>query len=182
MAYSAIDGVIFDNPCISYLGAIRRHVPKDHKLVMIILGTGYTNRSIKKEDWNRYGSLGVVDPVNDLPLINIFFHASESALMEGFAEEVGSNLYVFNKSMVGAASNPDAPSTQIDDASPENLKRLNHFAEDIYEENRVKFDDLCHLLATHRDRRTEQKKPLPSSRKTGNFFSLFTGAHHEKNK
>lgn len=155
--YSAIDGVIFDNPCISYIGAIRRHVPPDHKLIMIILGTGYTNRSVKGDDWNRYGALGIVDPVNDLPLINIFFHASESALMDSFAEEMGDNLFIFNKSLVPGA--PNMPSTQIDDASPENFKRLRVFHEEIIEENRARFDRLCHLLTTHHDRRGRAEKP-----------------------
>src|SRR5690606_33738988 len=85
--YTAIDGSIFDNPCMTYLGAIRQHLLPGQKVIMIGLGTGYTNRSIKKEDWNRFGALGVVDPVNDLPLINIFFHASESALWDSFASE-----------------------------------------------------------------------------------------------
>ncbi|PJB71420.1 MAG: phospholipase [Alphaproteobacteria bacterium CG_4_9_14_3_um_filter_47_13] len=174
LSYSAIDGVIFDNPCISYLGAIRRHIPKDHNLVMVILGTGYTNRSIKKEDWNRYGSLGVVDPVNDLPLINIFFHASESALMDSFAEEVGDNLYIFNKSMVHGASHPHAPSAQIDDASPENLKNLHYFAEEIYEENKAKFDALCHLLSCRRDRRREEGCGTVSKRRKS-VYSFFQG-------
>ena len=97
--FSSIDGSIFDNPCISYLGAIRQHVPPDRQLSMIVLGTGYTNRSIKREDWNRYGSLGVVDPANDLPLINILFNASESALMDAFEAEMGDNLYALNKSL-----------------------------------------------------------------------------------
>lgn len=149
--YAAIDGGIFDNPCISYLGAIRRHVPADHKLIMIILGTGYTNRSVKKEDWNRYGALGIVDPVNDLPLINIFFHASESALMDGFAEEMGDNLFIFNKSMLPAG--PETPSSQIDDASPENFRRLRLFHESIIEENRNRFDTLCDVLVRHHENR-----------------------------
>lgn len=71
--YTAIDGSIFDNPCISYAGALRQHLTPGQKLVMIGLGTGTVNRSVKKEAWNSYGSLGVVDPVNDLPLINILF-------------------------------------------------------------------------------------------------------------
>lgn len=174
MSYSAIDGVIFDNPCISYLGAIRRHVPEDHKLVMIILGTGYTNRSIKKEDWNRYGSLGVVDPVNDLPLINIFFHASESALMDGFEEEMGANLFIFNKSMFSSMGDPMAPSTQIDDASPEQLKRLEYFAESIMEENKSRMDDLCHLLVRQRDQRHRERQDSIVS-KTRKLYSLFSG-------
>ncbi|HIF24937.1 MAG TPA: phospholipase [Micavibrio sp.] len=161
-SFSSIDGVIFDNPCISYLGAIRRHIPEDANLIMIILGTGYTNRSVKKEDWNSFGSLGVVDPVNDLPLINIFFHASESALMQSFAEEMGNNLFVFNKSMITGLGDPNAPSTQIDDASPENLKKLIHFADSIVEENQQKLDTLCNLLVSSRDQKKNpsQKKSL----------------------
>lgn len=147
--YSGIDGGIFDNPCISYLGAIRRHVPADHKLIMIILGTGYTNKSIKKEDWNRFGALGIVDPVNDLPLINIFFHASETALMDSFAEEMGDNLFIFNKPLVGESGDPTMPSLQIDDASPENFKKLRAFHEMVIEENRDRFDALCNLLVSH---------------------------------
>ncbi|MBU0858325.1 MAG: patatin-like phospholipase family protein [Alphaproteobacteria bacterium] len=155
--YTSIDGVIFDNPCISYLGAIRRHVPPDHKLIMIILGTGYTNRSVKGDDWNRYGALGIVDPVNDLPLINIFFHASESALMDSFAEEMGDNLFIFNKPMPPGGEN--MPSPQIDDASPENFRRLRDFHDAIIEENKSRFDALCHLLVSHHEQRRQPAKP-----------------------
>lgn len=148
--YAAIDGCIFDNPCISYLGAIRQHIPQGKKLILIGLGTGYTNRSFKKEDWNRFGSLGVVDPVNDLPLINIFFHASETALLESFGQEMGENLYVFNKSLLSGRG-ADWPSTQIDDASPENLQRMKNFADILIEDNAKKFDTVCDLLVRNRD-------------------------------
>ena len=157
VSLSGIDGIVYDNPCITYLGAVREHVPADHRLVMLVLGTGYTNKPVKKEDWNRYGSLGVVDPVNDLPLINIFFHASESALMESFSREMAGNAYVFNKSMLTNAGKPGEPSLEIDDASPDNLKALQRFAESIIEEEKQQFEELCHLLAGNRDRKEEQK-------------------------
>ena len=171
---TGIDGCIFDNPCISYMGAIRQHVPKDHRLMMIVLGTGYTNKSIKKEDWNRYGALGVVDPVNDLPLINILFNASESALMDAFAEEMGDNLFVFNKSLY-SIDRSTAPSTQIDDASPETMKRLRFFVEAMMEEKKDRFDELCHLLVTNRDRRMEESRAKTRKARKKHFFSFFTG-------
>lgn len=145
---SCIDGVIFDNPCISYHGAIKRHTPPDHQVVLIVLGTGYTNFSVKREDWNRYGALGIVDPVNDLPLINIFFHASESALIDAFAQDMGENLFVFNRSMLNCEGDA-CPNTQIDDASPENLKALSAFAQSIIEQNETRFDALCRFLVKH---------------------------------
>lgn len=148
---SAIDGNMFDNPCISYLGAIRRHVPADTELIMIVFGTGYTNKSVTRDEWNRFGSLGVVDPANDLPLINIFFHASESALMDGFEEEMGDNLYIFNKSMIDQGGKLDTPDKQIDNASTDNLKSMKGFAESIIEENQKQFDDLCHMLVSNYD-------------------------------
>jgi patatin-like phospholipase/acyl hydrolase len=157
--YHAIDGSIFDNPCISYHGAIRPHVPQDQELTMLCFGTGRTNKSITKDEWNQFGALGVVDPVNDYPLINIFFHASESALMQSFAEELGEdNLYIFNKSMyddVGINS-PSLPSTQIDDASDNNIQKLKKFANEILEENESQMDDVCHMLVQNYDAKAKQ--------------------------
>ncbi len=131
---SGIDGCIFDNPCITYMGALRQHVPPENKLTMIVLGTGNTNKSIKKDDWNRFGALGVVDPANDLPLINIFFNGPESALLDAFETEMKDNLFVLNKPLLGPADDR-TPGAEIDDGSPENLKRMRFFAEDILEEN-----------------------------------------------
>lgn len=150
---SGIDGSIFDNPCISYMGALRHHIPADRDLVIIALGTGYYNRSIPKEEWNRYGSLGVVDPSNDMPLINIFFYASETALLDSFSREMGNNFYMFNKSLITGPFAEDYPSSQIDDASPENLRKLKNFFEMTLEENRKSFETICHLLVNNRDTR-----------------------------
>lgn len=154
--YTGIDGSIFDNACVSWHGAIRSHVPENSRVTMIALGTGYTLRSYKKEEWNRFGGLGVVDPVNDLPLINILFHASESALLESFGDELGDNLYVFNKRLFDAGD--ESPSAQIDDASPENLQRLRRFAEELIEDNQSRFDQLCHRLASNRDARQKERR------------------------
>ncbi|MFP4313473.1 MAG: patatin-like phospholipase family protein [Alphaproteobacteria bacterium] len=167
--YSGIDGSIFDNPCISYHGAIKQHIPPNTKVIMIILGTGYTLKSIKKEDWNRYGGLGVVDPVNDLPLINILFHASESALMDSFSQELGNNLYIFNQSLnADSGTDFNLPNHQIDDASPENLKRLESFAHSMIENNQKSFESLCHLLVSNYDRKNRKRKSL-----FGKLFSAF---------
>lgn len=154
---SGIDGSIFDNPCISYLGALRQHIPEDREVVMIVLGTGFTHKSIRKEDWNRLGSLGVVDPNNDMPLINILFHASESALMESFSDEMKDNLYVFNKSMVTGPFMDEFPDTRIDNASPENIRRLQNFFEMMLEENRKKFDKICDIMVTNYDQKSKDK-------------------------
>ena len=82
--------------------------------------------------------------------------------MQSFAEEMGNNLFVFNKSMITGLGDPNAPSTQIDDASPENLKKLIHFADSIVEENQQKLDTLCNLLVSSRDQKKNpsQKKSL----------------------
>lgn len=157
--YHAIDGSIFDNPCISYHGVVRPHVPKDQDLTMLVFGTGYTSKSLTKDEWNQYGALGVVDPVNDYPLINIFFHASESALMQSFSEELGAdNLFIFNKSIFDESNiNGDLPSQQIDDANPENLERLKKFAQTILEENAVQLDTVCEMLVKN----YEDKQRMP---------------------
>jgi patatin-like phospholipase/acyl hydrolase len=172
---SGIDGCIFDNPCITYMGALRQHVPPDNKLTMIVLGTGNTNKSIKKDDWNRFGALGVVDPANDLPLINIFFNAPESALLDAFAAEMQDNLFVLNKPLLGPADDR-TPSAEIDDGSPENLKRMRFFAEDILEENAKTFDDICHIMVDNRDRRSQEYETRKKKARMKSFFTLFSGS------
>lgn len=172
--YSGIDGSIFDNPFISYYGAIKNHIPPGAKVVMIVFGTGYTNRSISKDKWNELGGLGVVDPAHDLPLINIFFHASETALIDSFAEDLGNNLFIFNKSIVSSKGNEELPNEQIDDARPENLERLARFADSIVEENKEKFDEICRLLRENYDKKQQQKK---TSREEGGFWSKLLGSH-----
>jgi predicted acylesterase/phospholipase RssA len=161
----AIDGSIFDNPCVSYHGAIKPHIPDGAQPVMLCLGTGITNRAIHKDEWNRFGSLGVVDPANDLPLINIFFHASESALMEAFGRDLGDNLYLFNRSLLDAMPGEVFPAVDIDDATPENMKRLERFAQILIEDNAGQFDQICQLLVANRDRRAAEQKDFMSTLK-----------------
>lgn len=179
--YSGIDGSIFDNPCISFHGAIKNHIPPEANIVMIVLGTGYNNRSVSKEEWNQMGALGVVDPANDLPLINIFFHASETALIDSFQEEIGEHLYVFNKSIVAKDRTEHFPSEQIDDASPENLKRLQHFSELIVEENQEAFNKVCELLKANVKSKKERasRKPHATEKEpeaNKGFFSRLLGS------
>ena len=78
--------------------------------------------------------------------------------MDAFGAEMGRNLFVFNKSMLPEHNNPMGASTQIDDASPENIEKLRLFFEMIMEENKDKFDDVCHLLVSRRDLREKEKK------------------------
>lgn len=166
--YSGIDGSIFDNPFITYHGAISQHIRADENVVMITLGTGITRRTIRKEDWNSYGGLGVVDPVNDLPLINILFQAPETALIDSFKTEMGNNLYEFNKSIIGAMGLASTPSLSIDDGSPENFRRMRLFAEEIMEENARQMDQVCHILVKNYTQKSKRKKAL-----TTQFFNWF---------
>lgn len=158
MECSGVDGSVFDSPSITWHGALRQHIQPDEKVIMILVGTGYTGRSYKKDEWNRFGGLGVVDPRNDLPLINILFQAPEAALMEGFAQDMGDNLFVFNKSLrVDGKGSAEAPAIQIDDARPENLAKMEGFANTIIEENQKRFDELCHILTQSRDQHVAHK-------------------------
>ncbi|PZQ48913.1 MAG: hypothetical protein DI551_00865, partial [Micavibrio aeruginosavorus] len=167
--YTAIDGSIFDNPSVTYFGALRPHLLPEQETIMLCFGTGFTNKSIKKEEWNRYGSLGVVDPVNDLPLISIFFHAPESALLDAFEDEMKDSLYLFNKSLISSRGG-DTPSIQIDDGSPKNMKRLKDFADGIVEDNRSRYESMCDLLV----RNYESRKTWMESVKPSRWKKIFS--------
>ena len=169
---TAIDGSIFDNPCISYHGAVRQHLYDDDDAVMMMLGTGYSLKSISKDQWNSYGNLGVVDPVNDLPLINILFHAPESALVESFYHDFGGDLYVFNKSLVTCA---DAvrPSPRIDDAEPENIRALRNFSHALMEDHAKGLDEVCHMLVSNYELRLQEEAEAEPPKKDKNGLLSF---------
>jgi patatin-like phospholipase/acyl hydrolase len=171
--YAGIDGNVFDNPAVSYYGSLQKQLDPHQKITMICLGTGYTNRSISKEKWNKYGSLGVVDPVNDLPLINIFFHASESALSHSLLHELNDDLHIFNRPMIDV-EDPTNPSFRIDDGSPANLKKMRDFAESIMEEQASHLEDVCEKLVRNRDKKEVRNQETQKKKKRG-FFSFFTG-------
>lgn len=168
---SGIDGSLFDNPCIAYHGAVRQHIPADTRTIMIVLGTGYAAPSITKDDWNSYGNIGVVDPANDLPLINILFHAPESALLGSFHDSLGDDLYVFNKSLITCDS-AHKPSRQIDDATPENLKALKAFSAAMIEEQHKRLDQLCDILVTTYE--TNQREAFAKGKDQRRWFSFFS--------
>lgn len=170
--YAGIDGNIFDNPAVTYYGSLQRQLDPHQKVIMIALGTGYTNRTIQKEKWNKYGSLGVVDPVNDLPLINIFFHASESALSHSFVHDMADDLFMFNRSILD--DDPETPSFRIDDGSPENLKKMKNFAHSIIEENKDQMDHVCEILVRNYDDKQGKRKEEDKDLKT-KIFSFFGG-------
>lgn len=177
--YSGIDGNIFDNPAVSYYGSLQKQLDPHQKLIMIGLGTGYSNRSISKDKWNKYGSLGVVDPVNDLPLINIFFHASESALSHSLTHELGDDLFMFNRTLLDG--DPTTPNIQIDDGSAENLKKLRDFAESIMEERAKQLDDVCELLVNNRDKKQHYVRDEQKTEKRS-FFHFFLGDSKNEKK
>ncbi len=155
---TAIDGSVFDSPPITYMSVLQRYLPPKTKVIMIVLGTGMTQISFTKDQWNKFGSLGVVDPVHGLPLINIFFHAAESALSSAFEEKIGDNVFIFNKSLVPTAKNHDLPEQDIDDASPDNIRRMKKFTAELLEEHEDQLDELCKILVKHHEK--TRKKSL----------------------
>lgn len=162
--YNGVDGSLFDNPCVSYHGAIRLHLPTNSDVTVVMLGTGNVLRSFSQKEWNSYGGLGIVDPVNDTPLINIMLHASETALTEAFDEYIDGNGYVFNKSLIGLKNGPDL---ELDNAEAENLKRMRNFAFELMEENADKLDEVCHKLVKHYEKEQQNQRP---KRKLFSFF------------
>ena len=139
------------------MSVLQRYIPKKTRVIMIVLGTGMTKISFTKAQWNKFGSLGVVDPAHGSPLINIFFHATESALSSAFEEQINKDLFVFNKSLVSTTKKKDLPSQDIDDASPENIAKLKKFTAEIIEENKDQIDKLCAILVRHHKKNNKNR-------------------------
>ena len=74
---------------------------------------------------------------------------------------MGDHFHVLNKSLVTGPYKQDYPTTQLDDASPESLRRMKNFAEMMLAENSETFNTICDLLQkNHKEKPSKKNKIL----------------------
>ena len=80
---------------------------------------------------------------------------------------MGDDLHMFNRTILD--EDPETPSPDIDDGSPENLKKLRNFAETIMEDRASELDHVCDILVNNRDKKAARAKDKKS------IFGFFSG-------
>lgn len=159
--HALIDGGFFaGNTMRRMMTQAKKLAPPDAEIVMVHVGTGDVDHSLSPEEFNKLGPIGLVSKGNGNLLISLVTSMGALDVEDDIRDEIGDRLYSFD-GMINRADNPDDPTPTMDDASLENLKALERFAERIIKENNSEMDRLCKML---KDRSFAEEKHLESKK------------------
>ena len=141
--FPLIDGGVFaNNPTMCALSSARRIYPNKSRFLIVSLGTGETRREIPYKDAKDWGLLGWARP-----LLYVLFDGVSDAVDYHMKQEFNHASYFRFQIELGA--NPDdeqAPNDDMDDARPENIKRLVRVAEHLLKKEKNAFNRLINQL------------------------------------
>lgn len=144
--HALIDGGFFaGNMLRRMLTQAKKLAPPDAEIVMVHVGTGEVDHSLSPEEFNKLGPIGLVSKSNGNLLISLATSINATDIADDVRDEIGNRLLSFD-GFIDKDADPQAPSTSLDDSSPENLRALERFAEKIIKDNGSELDRLCNML------------------------------------
>ncbi|WP_286260888.1 patatin-like phospholipase family protein [Wolbachia pipientis] len=130
-----VDGGVFaNNPAACAYASGKRLFPND-EIILLSIGTGGTNRSIKYANSRRFGKIGWIKP-----LLNVMF-ASGLDCVDYQLEQVIDDKYIRIQSQLKVAS------TEMDNITLKNIKFLQQEANAMIEGNQKVIDKFCDVLS-----------------------------------
>lgn len=144
--HALIDGGFFaGNMMRRMLTQAKKLAPPDAEIVMVHVGTGSVDHSLSPEEFNKLGPIGLVSKSNGNLLISLVTSINVMDIADDVRDEIGDRLLSFD-GFIDRDANPNDPTPTMDDASLENLKALEKFAEKIIRDNSSDMDRLCTML------------------------------------
>lgn len=161
--HALIDGGFFAGNCMRRLMTqARKLAPPDAEIVVVHLGTGNVENSLSPEEFNKLGPIGMLSKSNGNLLLSLVINMSLMDVANDLREEIGERFISFD-GIIDPETDKDAPAPSMDDASDENLKALEKFAEKIIKDNNAEMDRLCDILKNRsmaEERHNESKQAL----------------------
>ncbi len=161
--HALIDGGFFAGNCMRrMMTQARKIAPPDAEIVVVHLGTGNIENTLSPSEFNKLGPIGMISKSNGNLLLSLVINMSLMDVANDLKDEIGDRFFSFD-GIIDEENNKNDPASSMDDASQENMKALEKFAERIIRENNDEMDRLCEVLK-HRtlaeDRHRESKASL----------------------
>ena len=141
--FPLLDGGVFaNNPAMCALSSARKLYARSSRFLIVSLGTGETQREIPYEKAKDWGLLGWARPILYI-------------LMDGVADAVDYHLsqeflcrdyFRFQTDIGGDPNDEEAPNDDMDDARPENIRKLEVTARKLIEQERPNLNRLINQL------------------------------------
>ncbi|MBV6631985.1 MAG: patatin-like phospholipase family protein [Alphaproteobacteria bacterium] len=163
MEHTLVDGGIFvQNPAAAaYFAGSKEAEQRDAEMFVISLGTGSLTRAFKYEDAKRWGGLGWINPNNDVPVLNASFDAQSSAANQHMEFMLGDQFIRLEEPLRDDEDPKLSPNDAFDDASPENMAKLQRFADRMIKQNTDKIDVIVDVLKSRMHQKDLGRGPRP---------------------
>jgi uncharacterized protein len=140
--FGAVDGGVFaNNPAMSALAAAYRRFPNATSYLLVSLGTGSLERAIPYDEAAGWGDFGWLHPI-----LSILMDGNADTVCYECDQELGTNHYRFDITLGTDPHADDSVNEDFDDASADNVKRLERLSQRLIREQSAKLDQLCTLL------------------------------------
>lgn len=131
-----IDGGVFAcNPALCAYAQARNMYPNEKEFLVVSLGTGQEEHDRPCSQVESWGILGWAVPIS-----GVMLNSSSATVNYQMRALVGAVNYARFQVQLGSGA------SDMDDASPENIKRLELIAQQAVRQNSAEIDRLCHLL------------------------------------
>ncbi len=144
--HALIDGGFFAGNCMRRLMTQAKKIaPPDAEIVVVHLGTGNVENTLSPEEFNKLGPIGMISKSNGNLLLSLVINMSLMDVANDLREEIGDRFISFD-GIIDTENDKNAPTATMDDASHENLKALEKFAEKVIKDNDTEMERLCGIL------------------------------------
>ncbi len=155
--YTLVDGgLVANNPALSAYIEARRCYPDARKFLIVSLGTGRSGREFPFERIRRWGFLDWISPFEGVPLSAMVADGQSETVAYALANLPGIEYYRFNFSL-------DDSTEEMDDASEQNMKRLEATANELIKHNSRQLHYLARRLYRRRVRPLQLSRATPAS-------------------
>ena len=139
--FGAVDGGVFaNNPALCALSAAYVLYP-GAKFTLVSLGTGSLERPMPYSDAKGWGDLQWLHPI-----LSILMDGNADTVCYQCDQVLGDRHYRFETTLGTDPTNPISVKEDFDDASPDNIARLENLAEALIKKNSERIDAICEML------------------------------------
>lgn len=144
--HALIDGGFYSGTILHRLLAeAKRAAPPDADIVMVHVGTGSAENSLSPEEYNKLSPIDLMSQSKGSLLLSLVVSMPVRDAAMSIKDDIGNNFYTFD-GKIPLIKTASTPTISMDDASMENMKNLEKFAESIIDENKEAFDQVCNVL------------------------------------
>ncbi|GAB5388158.1 MAG: patatin-like phospholipase family protein [Alphaproteobacteria bacterium] len=145
--FALVDGgVVANNPSLVALLQAMRVAPPDAEIMIVSVGTGSGVKPISVDKARNWTARDWINPLGGMPLVKMVLNGSGDLASAAVREMIGVNYHRITMNFRAPHDKENQPASAMDDASVNNMSRLEGFAREMIRHHSDELDDICERL------------------------------------